>query len=80
MFLNQQPAILSSANLIFNFYMQAINLRKFKKKFEEKRKSLRRFITRIENNPPPNLEAIAENTEKKFGHRLIVLVAPIAAK
>ena len=42
--------------------MQAINLRKLKKKFKENRKSLRRFITRTENNPPKNLQILAEQT------------------
>ncbi len=45
--------------------MQAINFRKFKKRFEEKRKSLRRFITVTENNPVQNLERLAEQTNKK---------------
>jgi Fe-S-cluster containining protein len=45
--------------------MQSVNFSKFKKKFEEKRKSLRRFITRTENNPPYNLEALAEQTDKE---------------
>ncbi len=45
--------------------MQAINLRKLKKKFEMKRKSLRHFITRIGNKPPKNLEALAEETNKE---------------
>lgn len=45
--------------------MQAINFRKFKKRFEEKRKSLRRFITGAENNPPCNLETLAEQTDKE---------------
>jgi Fe-S-cluster containining protein len=45
--------------------MQAINFRKFKKKFEEKRKFLRRFITVTENKPPPNLEVLSEQTDKE---------------
>ena len=45
--------------------MQAINFRKFRKRFEENRKSLRRFITRIENDPPPDLEVLAEQTDKE---------------
>jgi Fe-S-cluster containining protein len=45
--------------------MQAINFRKFKKRFEEKRKSLRRFITGTENNPPGNLAILAEQTDKE---------------
>ena len=63
--LNQSTATYPSANLIFICFMQAINFRKFKKRFEEKRKSLRRFITRTENNPPHNLEALAEQTDKE---------------
>ena len=44
---------------------QTINIRKFKKRFEQNRKSFRRFITRTENRPPRNLEALADqvNTE-----------------
>jgi Fe-S-cluster containining protein len=45
--------------------MQAINFRKFKKRYEEKRKSLRRFITRTENNPPQNLEDLAGQKDKE---------------
>jgi len=45
--------------------MHTINFRKFKKRFEEKRKSLRRFITSTENKPPHNLEVLAEQTDKK---------------
>lgn len=45
--------------------MQAINLRKLKKKFEGNSKSLRHFITRTENKPPKNLEALAEQTNKE---------------
>jgi Fe-S-cluster containining protein len=45
--------------------MQAINFRKFKKRFEEKRKSLRRFITGTENDPPGNLAILAEQTDKE---------------
>lgn len=63
--LNQSTATYPSANLIFICFMQAINFRKFKKRFEEKRKSLRRFITGTENNPPHNLEALAEQTDKE---------------
>jgi len=63
--LNQSTSLYLSANLIFICFMQAINLRKFKKKFEEKRRSLRHFITRSENNPPPNMEALAAPIEKE---------------
>jgi len=45
--------------------MQSINFRKFKKKFEEKRKSLRRFITITENNPPQNLEVLCDDAAEK---------------
>jgi uncharacterized protein len=45
--------------------MQLINLRKFKKTFEAKGKRLRRFITRIDNNPPPGLYLIAKQTDNQ---------------
>ena len=45
--------------------MKSINFSKFKNKFEENRKYLRRFITKTESNPPCNLEAIAEQADKK---------------
>lgn len=45
--------------------MQAINLRKLKKKFEMKRKSLRHFISHVGNKPPKNLESLAEQTVKE---------------
>lgn len=45
--------------------MQAINFRKFKNRFEKSRKSLRRFITRTENDPPHNLEPLAEQADEK---------------
>jgi len=63
MFLNQLKSKYLSANL--NCFMQPINFRRFKKKFGEKRKSLRHFITVTENNPPHNLEALAGQTDKK---------------
>jgi uncharacterized protein len=45
--------------------MQSINLRKFKKRSEEKRRSLRRFITVTEAKPPISLEKIAEQVDKE---------------
>jgi uncharacterized protein len=45
--------------------MQFINLRKHKKKFEKNKKSFRYFITRTENNPPKNLEALATQKDKE---------------
>ncbi|MEO8766570.1 MAG: YkgJ family cysteine cluster protein [Ginsengibacter sp.] len=45
--------------------MQFINFQKFKKKFEQGKKSLRRFITVTENNPPHDLEVLAEEADKK---------------
>lgn len=45
--------------------MQSVNFSEFKKRFEEKKKSLRRFITRTENNPPNNLEALSEQADKE---------------
>ena len=45
--------------------MQAINLRSFKKKFLQNKKTLRNFLTRVENNPPKQLEVIAEHIDKE---------------
>jgi Fe-S-cluster containining protein len=44
--------------------MQSINLRKLKRKFEGNRKFFRSFITRTENNPPKNLEQLADSIDK----------------
>lgn len=45
--------------------MQAINLRKFKKKFESNKKLFRSFVTRTENRPPENLEVFSEKIDKE---------------
>lgn len=45
--------------------MQAINLRKFKKKFESNKKLFRSFITRTENKPPENLDILSEKIDKE---------------
>jgi Fe-S-cluster containining protein len=45
--------------------MEVINLRKLKKKFDLNRKSLRYFITRIENKPPENLDPLLEKIDKE---------------
>jgi uncharacterized protein len=45
--------------------MQTLNLLKHKKKFNASRKSLRFFITRTENNPPSNLEKLADEKDKE---------------
>lgn len=50
--------------------MIAINLRKHKKKFDLKRKSLRYFITRIENSPPANMGALLDKTEKEVWKKI----------
>jgi Fe-S-cluster containining protein len=64
LYFKQSTATNSSANLIFICFMQAINFRKFKIRFAEKRKTLRRFISHTENKPPHNLESLAEQTDK----------------
>lgn len=45
--------------------MQTIHLKKFKKKFETQRKTLRSFITRTENNPPKDLDARMDKIDKE---------------
>ncbi|MEO6221014.1 MAG: YkgJ family cysteine cluster protein [Ginsengibacter sp.] len=44
--------------------MQAINLRKFRKKFEVNKRLFRSFITRTENRPPENLDKLSEEIDK----------------
>jgi hypothetical protein len=45
--------------------MEPIHLKKLKKKFDLNRKSFRFFITKLENNPPKNLEQALEKVEKE---------------
>ena len=45
--------------------MQAIHLKKFKKKYENQRKTLRSFITRTENNPPKDLDTMMDKIDKE---------------
>ena len=45
--------------------MQVINLRAFKKKSIINQKSFRYFLTKTENNPPRDLDAIAEEIDKE---------------
>ena len=45
--------------------MQRINLRKLKKNFEKNKRSFRYFITRLENKPPENLEALAIKKDRE---------------
>ena len=45
--------------------MQVINLRSFKKKSLVNQKSFRYFLTKTENNPPKNLDQIAEKIDKE---------------
>jgi len=44
--------------------MQAINLRTHKKKFIQNKRALRNFLTRVENKPPKQLDAIVEYVDK----------------
>ena len=39
--------------------MEKINLRLFRKKVAENKSSIRRFLTRLENNPPRGLDLMA---------------------
>ncbi len=43
--------------------MESFNLRSFKKKMLRNRSVLRRFLTRLENNPPRGLDRIAVQTD-----------------
>lgn len=45
--------------------MQAINLLKFKKKFESNKKVFRSFITRTEKKQPESLEILSEEKDKE---------------
>ncbi|MEP6616841.1 MAG: YkgJ family cysteine cluster protein [Ginsengibacter sp.] len=45
--------------------MQAINLRAHKKKFLTNKRSFRHFLTRVENNPPKELDVIMERIDKE---------------
>jgi len=45
--------------------MQAVNLRSFKQKVRHNKNSFKRFITKIENKPPKNLDAISVSIEKE---------------
>ncbi len=53
--------------------MAIIHLKKLKKKFDLNRKSFRYFITRIENNPPENLDAIIANVEQEVWQQVSCL-------
>lgn len=45
--------------------MEAVNLKKLKKKFAITKKSLRHFITRTESHPPANLDILLEKIDKE---------------
>ena len=45
--------------------MQPVNLRVFKREFHKRKKALRYFLTKVENNPPANLDNIAEEIDKE---------------
>lgn len=45
--------------------MQAINLRSFRKKYLHNKRSFRNFLTRLENNPPKQLDEIVEKVDKE---------------
>ena len=45
--------------------MQIINLRLHKKKFLQNKRSLRYFLTKTENNPPKDLDAISAQIDKE---------------
>ena len=45
--------------------MQVINLRHHKKKYLKNKRAFRYFLTKTENNPPKNLDALAEEIDKE---------------
>jgi len=45
--------------------MQEINLRSFRKKYLHNKRSFRNFLTRLENNPPKQLDVIVETIDKE---------------
>jgi hypothetical protein len=45
--------------------MQPVNLRSFKQKVRHHKKLFKRFITKIENKPPKNLDALSVSIEKE---------------
>jgi Predicted Fe-S-cluster oxidoreductase len=45
--------------------MQATNLRSFRKKYLHNKRSFRNFLTRLENNPPKQLDEIVEKVDKE---------------
>lgn len=45
--------------------MEAINIRVFRKKAAQSKKALRNFLTRIENDPPKDLDIISEQVDKE---------------
>ena len=44
--------------------MFPVNLRSFKQKVRHKKKQFRSFLTRLENNPPRNLDRLAEKADR----------------
>ena len=46
--------------------MEPINLRSFKQKVRYHKRSLKRFLTKIEKNPPPRLDKITASLEKEI--------------
>ena len=45
--------------------LNPINLRSFRKKAQETKRSLRRFLTKLEKDPPKGLDKLTENLEKE---------------
>lgn len=53
--------------------MQAINLKSFRKKMRLHKKGFRAFLTRLENNPPPKLDALASRVDKEVWQQVSCL-------
>jgi hypothetical protein len=52
--------------------MQAVNLRSFKQKIRYHKKTFKKYLGKLEKNPPKNLDTIAADIDKKCGRKLIV--------
>ncbi|HXR83142.1 MAG TPA: YkgJ family cysteine cluster protein [Hanamia sp.] len=53
--------------------METIHLKNLKKKFDLNRKSFRFFITKLENNPPKDLDIILQKVEKEVWEKVSCL-------
>src|SRR5215510_15514156 len=55
-------------------------LRSFKRKVRNRKTSFRRFLTRVEKNPPKNLDSITASTEKEVWNEINCLACANCCK